>query len=253
MKNKYNILIALLICCLFIINKCVTQISLKDKRKEIKEKYMVGYYDNIDPGSIAIKPQKTESFSPPDDWSYYEIANVISFWVPSTVERRDREDLYTKEIESTNWHGHKIDTKDINRFVFQQRGLSTKDPDALKTYCRVIVYFEKGSKGGFLKSTDCEDLSIEDIQYFQELAKQNAFVYKILGKPNVRWIRIGEIYGIEVEYVRTGENNMHTCVYMYYFFNNDKAAFITLAYRREDSEKWKDDFSKIIRTFKWID
>lgn len=249
MKSKYNILIALIICCLFIMNKCVTQISLKDKRKEIKEKYLVGYYDNADPGSIGIKPQKIDSFSPPDDWVNYEITNAISFWVPSTVEWRNREDLYTKEIESTN----KIDTKDINRFVFQQRGLSTKDSNALKTYCRVIVSFKKGSKGDFFKATDCEDLSIEEIHYFQELAKQNASEYNILGKPDVRWIRIGDIYGIEVEYVRTGKNNMHTCVYMYYFFNNDKVAFITLAYRQEKSEKWKDDFSKIIRTFKWID
>ncbi|MEY8610792.1 hypothetical protein AALM74_16690 [Parabacteroides segnis] len=252
MKNKYSILIALVICCSLIISKCVIQTSLKDKKEEIREKYLAGYYDNTEPEGIGIKPQKTEPFLPPDDWVNYEIKDAISFWVPSTVEWRTREELHANELGSANRQGQKINTKNTNRLIFQQKGLSTKNSDALKTYCRIIVSFEKDSKGDFLKATDCEDLSLEDIRYFQELAKQNTSGYNILGKPDVRWIRIGDVYCIEVEYVRTGENDMHTCVYMYYFFNNDKAAFITLAYRREDSEKWKDDFSKIIQTIKWL-
>ena len=60
-------------------------------------------------------------------------------------------------------------------------------------------------------------MTIEDIHTFQELAKQNSYEYKILGQPEVRWIKIEDTYGIEVEYVRNGANNSRTHVCNYYF------------------------------------
>lgn len=36
-----------------------------------------------------------------------------------------------------------------------------------------------------------------------------------------------------------------------YFFNNDKMINVILSYRKEDSETWAEDFSNIIKTFKW--
>lgn len=62
--------------------------------------------------------------------------------------------------------------------------------------------YPKGSLGEYPKFSDYEDLTIEDIHTFQELAKQNSYEYKILGQPEVRWIKIEDTYGIEVEYVR---------------------------------------------------
>ena len=57
--------------------------------------------------------------------------------------------------------------------------------------------------------------------------------------------------GLETKYVRKGENNLHTCVSSYYFFDNDEMINIILSYRKEDSKMWAEDFSNIVKTFKW--
>ena len=57
---------------------------------------------------------------------------------------------------------------------------------------------------------------------------QNSYEYKILGQPEVRWIKIEDTYGIEVEYVRNGANNSRTHVCTYYFFNDNLFATILL-------------------------
>ena len=92
---------------------------------------------------------------------------------------------------------------------------------------------------------------LNDIHDFQDIAKQSSSGYEIIGNPTVRWIRIEDTYGIETTYIRKGENNLHTCVSSYYFFNNDKMINVILSYRKEDSETWAEDFSNIIKTFKW--
>ena len=89
-------------------------------------------------------------------------------------------------------------------------------------------------------------MTIEDIHTFQELAKQNSYEYKILGQPEVRWIKIEDTYGIEVEYVRNGANNSRTHVCNYYFFNDNLFATIILSYRQDDIRKWETDFSNIL-------
>lgn len=77
--------------------------------------------------------------------------------------------------------------------------------------------YPKRKSREYPKFSDYEDLTIEDIHTFQELAKQNSYEYKILGQPEVRWIKIEDTYGIEVEYVRNGANNSRTHVCNYYF------------------------------------
>ena len=135
--------------------------------------------------------------------------------------------------------------------MFQQKGLSANQKSAYNTYCRVIVHIQKGKSGDFLNKNEFEELDLNDIHDFQDIAKQSSSGYEIIGNPTVRWIRIEDTYGIETTYIRKGENNLHTCVSSYYFFNNDKMINVILSYRKEDSETWAKDFSNIIKTFKW--
>lgn len=177
-----------------------------------------------------------------------QYADFFKIIIYPTVELRKSNDSYTKDIKNLNWHGHKINS---NNVVFQQKGLSVNTPEAHQTYCRIIIDIQKGSLGEYPKFSDYEDLTIEDIHTFQELAKQNSYEYKILGQPEVRWIKIEDTYGIEVEYVRNGANNSRTHVCNYYFFNDNLFATIILSYRQDDIRKWETDFSNIIKTFKW--
>lgn len=238
-RHNYNIAIAIAISCiLFLINGYHNYI--KDQRKENLEKYKAGYYDNVTVKNKNIVPNTTKNYVPPKNWTKYIIANAFSISVPPTVELRQSNDLYTKDIKKLSWHGHKINS---NNVVFQQKGLSVNTPEAHQTYCRIIIDIQKGSLGEYPKFSDYEDLTIEDIHTFQELAKQNSYEYKILGQPEVRWIKIEDTYGIEVEYVRNGANNSRTHVCNYYFFNDNLFATIILSYRQDDIRKWETDFS----------
>ena len=73
----------------------------------------------------------------------------------------------------------------------------------------------------------------------------------MVGEPNVCWVRIGKIYGLEIEYVRTGTEGNRAQIYTYSFFNDNETVTITLSYWVKDREKWEKDFQNVIRTFAW--
>ena len=247
--KKYNVGVAVVICCILIlIRSSYNKDSIKEAKKEILEKYKAGYFDNVAAKGDKIEPIGTKSYVHPRDWTKYVIADVFSISVPPTVELRRENDPYTQKLKDVSRHGYTIDR---NNVVFQQKGLSVNAPEAYQTYCRIIIDVEKGNSGEYPKSSEYEDLTLEDIRTFQELAKQSSYEYKVIGQPEVRWIKIENTYGIEVEYVRNGANDSRTHVSSYYFFNDHLLATIILSYRQEDTEKWETDFSNIIKTFEW--
>lgn len=244
--KKLNIGISITLGCLFLfIGRCNNYV--RNQRKENYEKYQACYYDNVTVKDTHVEPNKINAYVAPDNWSKYIIANTFFISVPPTVELRKDNDIYTKEIKRYNC-GYKINSDNV---VFQQKGLSINAPEAYQTYCRIIANVQKGELGEFLKSSEYEELSIEDIQTFQVLAKQSSDKYEVIDTPDVRWIKIEDTYGIIVKYVRNGANDHHTQVYSCYFFNDNRFVTITLSYRKEDASKWGTDFSNIVKTFKW--
>ena len=234
----------ILICVITII----TEWYDSNKKEEIYETYRSGYYDTIEQKGSRVEIERMDMFSPPVNWNKYIIGKSCVISLPPTVELRNKDDEYTKQLKNIRWNGYKINDKNV---VFQQKGLSANLKSAYNTYCRVIVNIQKGNPGDFLHKNEFEKLNLDDIHDFQDLAKQNSSGYEIIGNPTVRWIRIEDIYGIETKYVRKGENNLHTCVSSYYFFDHDEMINIILSYRKEDSKMWAEDFSNIVKTFKW--
>ena len=112
---------------------------------------------------------------------------------------------------------------------------------------------KEDSDDSFYKATEYEELRIEDICYLQALAIEecSATGFQVIGQPEVRWIRIEDIFAIETSYVRTGTEGNSTQVYKYWLFNGDETTIITLSYQEKDANIWKKDFENIIRTFKW--
>ena len=231
--------------------KLVNKQEAKDERKE---KYMAGYNDNMSVKSsllgteLEVKPESR--YIPSKDWSKYIISNSFSISIPNTVELRKLDDAYTQMIKDREWYGVKIN---LDNVVFQQKGLATNQPEAYKTYCRIMIAVDKGNPGDYAKSTDYEDLDAETIRTFQSLASQSAGRYEVLGKPYVKWIRVEDTYAIKVDYIRTGAESHRTCVNTYYFFNDDRMAQLTLSYRQADADRWAEDFENVIKTFKWLD
>lgn len=216
----------------------------------------VGYYNNVESTGIM---EKAKVVILPQTWTSYRIADTFILSVPNTMELKDV-NLYTRTIE---WNGQ-IPQKeimyfnndsikqDLSEIVFQQKGLLAKEKEAFDAYCRIMIRLNQGKAGDYLKCDEYKELTMEDTCVFQKIAKQSAGEFKVMGSPQVRWLKLGNIYGIEVEYVREGLKKYGTSVFSYYFFYDDKKVNIVLSYRKQDSQKWKDDFSNVIKTFEWI-
>ena len=102
-----------------------------------------------------------------------------------------------------------------------------------------------------MRPSECVDLTEEEIRILQESAIGPYVGFKVVTEPTVRWVKIENIFGIRVEYIREGLDHNYTHVSHYYFFNDDRMALVTLSYRLKDARLWKTDFSNVIRTFKW--
>lgn len=202
------------------------------------------YYDTINISKPYIITEQLKQ----SKWKNYLIANSFYLSVPNTVELREKDDIYTQATKNNDWYGQKID---LNNVVFQQKGLSNVENEAFKTYCRIMIAFDKRNKGSFPISTDKTKLDEETISAFQAQAVKSAGDFKVLGKPSVKWVKFDKTYAIEVKYVRTGAEGHRTCVSTYNFYNDDKFAQITLSYREADKDKWKKDFENVVKTFKW--
>ena len=249
--NKW---ISVIFCVLaFVGFQVVKQAKKYEVKQERREKYMAGYYDNMSVKSslrgtvLEVKPES--KYIPPQDWSKYVISNSFSISVPNTVELRKLDDAYTQMVKDREWYGMKIN---LNNVVFQQKGLATNQPEAYNTYCRIMISVDRGNPGDYARSIDYGELDAETIRSFQGLASQSAGKYEVLGKPNVKWIKIENTYAIKVDYIRTGAEDHRTCVNTYYFFNDDRMAQLTFSYRQADADKWKKDFENVIKTFNWL-
>ena len=236
---------------------CISYVNQEQEQKqEVRTKYLAGYYDNREQRGYI---NKTKTFIPPKNWTTYRIAGAFVLSVPNTMELKDTS-LQTRTLKSTNGRLQKeiirfIDgsvERDLSEIVFQQKGLAAKERQALDTYCRIMIQVTKGRVGDYLKSYEYGELTAEDVRAFQELARQSTGGFEVIGTPQVRWIRLENIYGIEIEHIRKGVEQYRTHVFTYFFFNADKMANIILSYRQEDSSKWEEDFSNVIKTFKWI-
>lgn len=236
MKNKYAIPLAILIILIWSVLGALVDIKSEEKKEEIREGYLSGYYD---------EPFLVENPNFTKDWDTYQM-EAFSIKIPPSMEVKDTNCIYTPNMYDYHWKRRRIKRTPI---IFTQKGLAARNPSAFDTYCRIIIEFEQGQKGDFLKADEKEELSNENIRYLQK--NVDVGNYKLLGKPEVRWARIGHIYALNIEYKRTGEENNHTNVNTYLLSNDDKNIVITLSYRSEDESLWEKELEAVISSFKW--
>ena len=237
MKNKYAIPLAVLIILILGILNSIVDMEIEEKKEENRERYLSGYYD---------EPILMEQSIFTKDWDTYQVHAAFSIKIPPSMEVKDTNCIYTPNMYDYHRKRRRIKSLPI---IFTQKGLAARDTSAFNTYCRIIIDLEQGRKGEFMKADEKEELSIEDIRYIQELV--NVGDYKLLGKPEVCWVRIGYIYALNIEYEREGEENYHTSVNTYLLFNDSQYIIITLSYRREDECLWEKEMEAVISSFKW--
>ena len=175
----------------------------------------------------------------------YKVENLFTIKVGNDFELRTNNQSYTRFLHDTLYYSASAD------MVFQQRGLSTRQPKALGQYCRIMIQYQSFDE----ESYPCCDENIftkadlDSLISFakDELAPGQRFVTEPLATVKST---SGYAY-VDISYIRTGTKgnvNVHIC----YFFNNYSYAKILLSYRSSEEKLWKKDLLNIIQSFRWI-
>lgn len=184
------------------------------------------------------------SYDAPVFWNDYVIEDVFELSVPPTLELRQERDKYTQLLKKCDLYNNDVTA------VFQQKGLSKNDKMAMNQYCRILITYNKGLYGDFLRSdeTFVLDRSVEDMLDKMVYAESSGF--DLIGIPRHQWVEINRANAIETSYLRDGVDGVVSCR-IYLFFDRDKMMKICVSYRVNESNLWKEVLDNVIRTFRW--
>ena len=142
--------------------------------------------------------------------------------------------------------------------IFQQKGLNDFNFKQNKTYARVMFATERGSRGSYPKLTAKIRLTARELKALDDATKEGLIEsIKGIGIKIVRWdgVSVVSVNGqsaIKTAYLRQLNDNPSVYVEMYTFNNNDRMHRLTISYRLEDANIWKDALEKAKNSFKII-
>lgn len=93
MKNKYAIPLAILIILILSMLKSLFNIKIEEKKEEIWEGYLSGYYD---------EPFLVENSNFTKDWDTYQM-EAFSIKIPPSMEVKDTNCIYTPNMYDYHW------------------------------------------------------------------------------------------------------------------------------------------------------
>ena len=188
------------------------------------------------------------NFRLPKGWTEYTLGTAFSIMVPSTVELRKASDLYSHNLNRMGYTNGNI--------VFQQKGLANLQRSSYNKYCRIIIHYELGSRGDYLKRTDTEMLDDEWIKNIDSMVSWNIGPHsRLIGKYSYKWESINGAKCLRIDYRRTGDNFNYSkpvACRIAIFQNDNEIAIIILSYREKEVDLWKSDFDKVYKSFRWV-
>ena len=188
--------------------------------------------------SLSIKAQYTT----------YTIEGVGSISVTDDLELKGGN--YKKMIDSY------LNSRHINfdsRVVFQPKGLNALDKE-INSYCRIIIetlygdYEPLSSKVPKVSVGELRDLSAVMKQSLIEgFAGTSLQLINFFGSTIVN---INNQVAIKTSYTRRLGDNAPVRVDVYHFQNRDRMHSLTLSYRIEDADLWKEKLSHSLNSFR---
>ena len=175
----------------------------------------------------------------------YKFNNIFSISVSDELELRQNDDTYTKFLND------KYNYVTNSEIVFQQKGLSNKEQNALNHYCRIMIMTDKDDSCPF-PSSDEKYFSDEDLKEListapQELGPGQHFV--IQPTASIESTHSGATY-VKIHYIRTGVKG-NVSVDLCYFFNYDSAVKAIFSYRESEKDLWKGSLLRALNSFEW--
>lgn len=175
----------------------------------------------------------------------YKVDNLFTIRVSNNFELRTNNQSYTRFLHDTLYYSANAD------MVFQQRGLSTRQPKALGQYCRIMIQYQTFDDESF----PCCDEKIytkADLDSLISLAKEElAPGQRFVTKPSASVKSISGFAYVDISYIRKGTKG-NVNVHIYFFFNNYSYAKILASYRSSEERLWKNDLLNTIQSFRWL-
>lgn len=198
----------------------------------------------------------------PSDWLIYEIGDIGQIAIPSTLELRSKNSIHTlNQIAIKNYSvvHKKIETSLTSNFQIIFQPLGYDNGKISSTYQRVLIQYQKGKKGDFMKWNGASTLTSSDREEIDKKYRQNLLDAISKGKDIMKVklisrtpIEIGKVNGlsyIKHSYTRQMGERPMVKVQTYTFYNSEEMVEITISYGLEENETTISDLDKIISTF----
>ncbi|NLZ53991.1 MAG: hypothetical protein GX892_12765 [Thermoanaerobacteraceae bacterium] len=171
----------------------------------------------------------------PAIWPSMHINNMGTIKYPTAMELQN--DIYRETVGAKK------------RYVFQQKGLNEGFPISFRQYVRLIITVTKGNPGDFLRVSDIENLSDEDLKeiqaYFLEGARDQAPEIRIIDVYEPKIVTLnGKYSALLIAYKRESvvDRSLGPVLVREYCLPNWKYAYtIQASYRSAEETVWKED------------
>lgn len=182
-----------------------------------------------------------------ENWDKIDLGNWGFVKMPKTMEVQSGN--YKKILDYSKRHF----SVDAERIVFQQKGVNSGKN--LKTYARVIIRTDFTSET--LPNLNTIEITSQDISDLNSMYKTE--VYEVANNPTypakiIRWngVKIKTLNGnkcINYSYIREMKGKQ-TFSEFYVFWKGNKQHTLNIEYRISDSNIWKYELEKCVKTFK---
>lgn len=193
----------------------------------------------------------------PKTWILYDIENIGQIALPPTLELRDDNSFVAQGMGKIQdyYVTHKKIKMLKPQIYFQPKGMDNLEKEALSKYARVLITYIKGEDGDFFKWNEKFELTDSELQELDSYFKDEVVSpMDVMNIKLIKWypLEFGSVNGLsymKMSFTRQMGSNPIVRVDNYKFYNSDEAIELTLSYRLSESDTWKDDFSKVIKTF----
>lgn len=181
-------------------------------------------------------------------WSEINVANVLSFQFPPTLELRDQNNTTMKQLQNgvNQYIVSRGGSISDYRVTLQPKGFNTQGSSL---YARVIVNINVDAE---VNGTELNGLTTSDIKEADSIFKQQFQSYGVKGSwLGTTYKKYGGKNALVSHYDRAGiSGDVH--VDDYHFYLKNYLVEITISYRKSESEYWNSDFNKIPSTLKFF-
>lgn len=190
------------------------------------------------------------------EWSTFLYQDKYSITIPSTMELRRENDIYTQLLSDIQGKtiGFQVTPTSNNRVIFQQAGLSTNKHEYKTKYCRILIDYytckdEHVPCSGDNLKLDEEYFTNGVIAIYQDCENTKTPLMDIISNDTMT---IANSPATEIIYRRQGYNGASpVIVAIYTIFNYDEYVRLTMSFREAEQDIWMKDLVKARNSFRW--